>query len=244
MKATLCWLALSIAAVVGAFWFLQIQAEATPAAAPTPRSQDKTQTTGKAYSMKIPVFELQLLKEKESHKEFKLSPEQIGKIETLIKTEEAALADIRNYSQTQEIRIPAAQKAVAAILDKDQNTRMDQLKLQATGPKIFFDGKVSEGLKLTGDQKSKLMTARAKLDTSMKEEAAKDTKATKATDFLKANSDYNRKVIEGLAKELTKEQSEKLTEMLGPIYQGLLPPYNIDAAMPEMPAVKDPAKKK
>jgi hypothetical protein len=242
MKLTFCWLALSVALLAGSAWLLQSPAETAPSPA-SPQGGDKSKPSGVSLQPRIPIFVVALLMDKDSHKELKLSTEQVAKATAVIKGEEAAMSNIREYTQTQDARAAAAMKAIDALLDKDQKKRLGQLKLQATGVKLLFEGNVADALKLTQEQQSKILAAKTKIEKALADEVAKDLKeGKKPAPFLKADSDRTRKVLEGVLKELTKEQTATITEMVGPIYQGVLPNFpgiiGLELTPAEMPNKK------
>jgi hypothetical protein len=160
---------------------------------------------------------LQMLRIPEVQKELKMTPEQIGKIDAKQETVRQGVQDAFQgnniFQMSTEDRQKAMDKvqdvqnkAVADILDPTQQKRFHQLELQLQGPNAISRKDVGDELKLTDDQKKKVLDVLRQTDT--------DRRAAISGVDLQSMSDEERAKMMAKMQDIQKTQGDKFQALL------------------------------
>jgi Spy/CpxP family protein refolding chaperone len=149
----------------------------------------------------------------------KLSDEQKGKIEAIVEKlrseRQSAFADFQNasdeerqkkFAELQEKAKTSGEEA-GKVLSKEQLERLDQIGLQALGANALADERVASELKLTDEQKAKLMGVRQEMFAKM-QELGREAPQEKRAELRKETNDKALAV-------LTDEQRTQFAKMQG-----------------------------
>jgi hypothetical protein len=164
------------------------------------------------------AIRMNLLSVPKVQENLKLSDEQKGKIEAIVEKlrseRQAAFVD-RNASQEErqkkfaelQEKTKTSGEEAGKILSKEQLERLDQIGLQALGANALADERVASELKLTDEQKEKLMGVRQEMFAKM-QELGREAPQEKRAELRKETNDKALAV-------LTDEQRTQFAKMQG-----------------------------
>jgi Spy/CpxP family protein refolding chaperone len=166
-----------------------------------------------------PLF---LLGQKSVQEDLKLSEEQVKKVTELQEKQREAFQGLRDLSQEerrakmQEMN-QANEKAVAGILNAQQQKRVKQIGYQLNPGRALSQKEVAEALKLTDEQKDKLKTIQEEAGKEMRElfqgGGDREEAAKKMREIQKSSQ-------EKMMGVLTDEQKTKWKELAGTPFKG------------------------
>lgn len=164
-----------------------------------------------------------LLENKDVQKDLKLDTKQVAKVEELGKAYKEKTADLKGkegFAKSQEVRTEI-KKEVDALLTADQAKRVKQLQLRQRGASAILSKEVSEELKITDDQKTKIEETlkgvrekRSELFKGFKDDKEGTTKKL---------ADLSNETLATVVKGLTADQQKTYNQLIGPAFEGTLP---------------------
>ena len=154
-----------------------------------------------------------LLTQKSVQDELKLSEKQVAQVKELQEKQRGSFQGLRDLSQEERQKkmreqAEATQKAVAGILKPEQLKRVKQIALQQQGARAVATEEVAKALKITDEQKTKILEIQTKSREEMRGLGRGEEARTKIQELMKAT---NEKVM-GV---LTAEQKKTLKELQG-----------------------------
>jgi Spy/CpxP family protein refolding chaperone len=187
-------------------------------AAPAVQAQRGQRGPGGGFGRVTSLF---LLTQKSVQQELKLSDEQIKKLTELADKQRQTLAELGNLAreerqQKMREQTQAADKAVAEILQPEQQKLLKQIVLQQRGAQALSEPEVADALGLSAEQKEKLKTIRDEAQREMRElfqGGNREEAQKKVADLRKATEEKAQEV-------LTPEQKTKWKEMVGEPFKG------------------------
>jgi Spy/CpxP family protein refolding chaperone len=127
--------------------------------------------------------------------------------------------------------IKESDKSLRKMLKPDQVKRLDQLKLQADGPRAFKDASLlAEGLEVSAEQKTKIDGIVEGVDKELRKLVGDKRPTTREEiqemmeKMNKARKEVDGKAMEQILAVLTAEQRERWTAISGPRFEGSLMP--------------------
>lgn len=156
-----------------------------------------------------------LLRSEAVQKEIAVTEEQSTKLREVMTSGRQGFGNFREMSEEEREKAMAEfrktaeeqQKKVAKILNKKQNARLEEIRIQLMGAAgAITDEAIAKKLEVTEEQNEKLAAARQKMRDAFSSLDRSDREA-----MTKLRDDYNAAVT----KMLTKEQTAKLEKMKG-----------------------------
>ena len=175
----------------------------------------------------------QLINSKTVQADIKATDEQVTKLKEWAKEYQAkqfaAFKDFKDLSKEERTEKQAALtaeawKGVATVLKDDQVKRLKQIDLQVAGVRAYSTKEVSEGLKITDDQKGKIQDAGQSMFKDMaalREEfgikgfGGAKLEADKQKEYDAKVAKLNKEMRAAVEAALTDEQKKKWKEMTG-----------------------------
>jgi hypothetical protein len=166
---------------------------------------------------------LKLLENKDVQADLKLNMQQVEVINNLIKNQETALKDLKGKARLDKIKELTAsnKKAIEELLNPQQTTRLEQLKVQQMGPAAFINPVASKDLNITADQKAKIQEIQ-KASLTKRTDIIKQTQ-NDLKERQKKLGELNKEIVQDIVKTLTPDQQQKWKEIAGEPFQGVLP---------------------
>jgi len=125
---------------------------------------------------------------------------------------------LRELNETRKESMEELAKLVRKTLNKEQTVRLEQIKLQARGTQALFDRKIAGQLKVTDEQRKKMMDARREMGQERGElsEQLRNKEIT-IRDFVEQAQELQQVTDKKVVGVLTPEQQEAFKKMKGKI---------------------------
>jgi len=168
----------------------------------------------------------QLLQNKSVQEELKIDKDQLTKIDDAVKKVREDMKDdlakMRERGTKPEERAEitkklneANTKALAGILTKTQEKRLNEIRYQVMGLAIFTDEEAAKTLKITDDQKEKIKEIRDNAQKDTREVFGDKPDFSKMEENMKKIQSINKEALASATKTLTAAQKTQLKEMTG-----------------------------
>ncbi len=175
---------------------------------------------------------IMLLNSPDIQKDLKLTEEQTKAIvesfqEQLGKVKELFAGGLDKIKENIEAMIKESDKAARKVLKEDQLKRLDQIKMQADGPRAFRDPELlTLELKVTDEQKAKIEAVIAEAEKEMPKLFAKGRPTSREEmqkameEMQKVMKESNKKAMDKILAVLTAAQRERWEALIGPRFEG------------------------